>query len=68
MIFGQLTAFGLWNLKKRETFPSLLNIQGGDICVIPTHLVYSTILIYLLPSNNVMLEVYFCIIQFFVAL
>ena len=27
-------------LKKGETFASLLNIHGRDICVVPTHLVY----------------------------
>ena len=30
----------LRELKKGETFASLLNIHGGDIRVIPTHLVY----------------------------
>jgi hypothetical protein len=28
-------------LKKGETFASLLNIHGGDIRVVPTHLVLS---------------------------
>ena len=30
----------LRELKKGETFASLLNIHGGDIRVIPTHLVF----------------------------
>jgi len=30
----------LRELKKGETFANLLNIHGGDIHVVPTHLVY----------------------------
>jgi len=30
----------LSELKKGETFASLLNIHGGDIRVVPTHLVF----------------------------
>jgi hypothetical protein len=33
----------LRDLEKGETFASLLNIHGRDICVVPTHLVFTRI-------------------------
>ena len=36
----------LRELKKGETFASLLNIHGGDIRVVPTHLVFNIFVIF----------------------
>jgi hypothetical protein len=33
-------------LKKGETFASLLNIHGGDIRVVPTHLVFNIFVVF----------------------
>jgi len=34
-------------IKKGETFASLLNIHGGDIRIVPTHLVFALLLLFL---------------------
>jgi hypothetical protein len=39
MIWDIDLIFGMWENLKSETFASHLNIHGGDIRVVPTHLV-----------------------------
>ena len=41
--FISILSLLLRELKKGETFASLLNIHGGDIRVVPTHLVYAKV-------------------------
>ena len=43
----------LRELKKGETFASLLNIHGGDIRVVPTHLVFYCFVDHGLRQRNV---------------
>jgi len=53
MMFGLLPR----ELKKGETFASLLNIHGGDIRVVPTHLVlYSDILSFDIHFINLFVD------------
>ena len=43
----------LRELKKGETFASLLNIHGGDIRVVPTHLVFFAVGIAFLYKDEI---------------